>query len=34
LAVIFVVIMPWRYVFDHYVKAAGDRWGKRAAAAA
>jgi len=32
LAVIFVVIMPWRYVFDHYVKKAGDRWGRREAA--
>ena len=31
LAVIFVVIMPWRYVFDHYVKKAGDRWGRRTA---
>jgi hypothetical protein len=26
MGVIFPVVMPWRYVFDQYVKAKGDRW--------
>jgi len=26
LAVIVAVAIPWRYVFDHYVKKAGDSW--------
>jgi peptidoglycan/LPS O-acetylase OafA/YrhL len=21
--------MPWGYVFEHFVKAPGDRWGKK-----
>jgi len=25
------LVVPWRYVLAHYVRAAGDRWGKRAA---
>jgi hypothetical protein len=25
--------MPWGYVFEHYVKAPGDRWGKKQATA-
>jgi hypothetical protein len=27
------LVMPWRYAFAHYVKAAGDRWGRQAAPA-
>lgn len=23
------LVMPWRYVFANYLKAPGDRWGKR-----
>ena len=23
------LVMPWGYVFKHYLKAPGDRWGKR-----
>ena len=23
---IFLIVMPWRYVFANYVKARGDRW--------
>ena len=26
--------IPWGYVFTQYVKAPGDRWGKRVAASA
>jgi hypothetical protein len=26
LAVIVVAVIPWRYVWDHYVTATGDRW--------
>lgn len=22
--------IPWRYLFDHYIKKAGDPWGRRA----
>ncbi len=29
MAVIFLVIIPWRYVFDHYVRKAADPWGRR-----
>jgi len=24
--VIFYIVIPWPYVFAHYVKAPGDRW--------
>lgn len=27
LGVIFPIVIPWRYVFETYVKARGDRWG-------
>lgn len=30
--IIIPLAMPWRYVFDHYIRRAGDRW--RAASAA
>ena len=23
------IVVPWGYVFKHYLKAPGDRWGKR-----
>jgi len=23
------IVTPWGYVFKHYLKASGDRWGKR-----
>ena len=26
LAVIFPIVIPWRYVIAHYLKAPGDRW--------
>lgn len=26
MGVIFLIAMPWGYVFKHYVKASGDRW--------
>ena len=26
MAVIFLVVIPWRYVFEHYVRKAGDPW--------
>lgn len=26
MVVVFPLIIPWRYVFDAYVKAPGDRW--------
>jgi hypothetical protein len=26
MGVIFPIVIPWRYVFDHYVRAPGDRW--------
>lgn len=26
MVVVFPFIIPWRYVFDEYVKAPGDRW--------
>jgi hypothetical protein len=26
MGVIFLIVMPWRYVFENYVKARGDRW--------
>ncbi|HQR39628.1 MAG TPA: hypothetical protein PLF26_14660 [Blastocatellia bacterium] len=29
--VVFPIAIPWRYVFDHYVKTPGDRWRKRPA---
>lgn len=25
------LVMPWGYVFGHYLKAPGDRWGKHSA---
>ncbi|MBV9718083.1 MAG: hypothetical protein JOZ77_02105 [Candidatus Eremiobacteraeota bacterium] len=30
--VIFLVLIPWRYVFQNYVKRAGDPWMRHAAA--
>ncbi|HYG31034.1 MAG TPA: hypothetical protein VD887_12580 [Allosphingosinicella sp.] len=24
--ILVIVVVPWRYVFDHYVTKAGDRW--------
>jgi hypothetical protein len=29
--VLFPLVIPWRYVLANYVKAPGDRWGRRAA---
>ena len=29
--VLFPLVIPWRYVFTHYVKAPGDRWRKQIA---
>jgi hypothetical protein len=26
LGIIFPIVIPWGYVFRHYVKQAGDRW--------
>lgn len=26
LVVLIPIVMPWRYVWDHYVRKAGDRW--------
>jgi len=26
MGVIFLIVIPWPYVFAHYVKAPGDRW--------
>jgi hypothetical protein len=26
LVVVILVVIPWRYVWDHYVRAPGDRW--------
>lgn len=26
--VLFALVIPWPYVFDHYVKEASDRWGR------
>jgi hypothetical protein len=26
MGVIFPIVVPWRYVFDRYVRGAGDRW--------
>ena len=28
LVVIFLPLIPWSYVFEHYVKSSGDRWGR------
>lgn len=33
LVVIFLPLIPWSYVFDHYVRKSGDRWRPGAAAA-
>ena len=33
LAVIFLAIIPWPYVFETYVRKAGDAWGRRPAPA-
>ena len=30
LAVIILFVMPWRYVWNHYVKKPGDRWRRSA----
>ena len=30
MAVVFVVLIPWPYVFANYVTKAGDRWGVQA----
>ena len=27
--VVVLIVMPWGYVFDHYLKRPGDRWGGR-----
>ncbi|HXH27766.1 MAG TPA: hypothetical protein VNL37_01905 [Candidatus Polarisedimenticolia bacterium] len=27
--VLFPLVIPWGYVFAHYLKAVGDRWGRR-----
>lgn len=32
--VVFIPLIPWRYVFKHYIKAPGDRWHGRAMGAA
>ena len=29
MAVVFVLVVPWRYVFSQYVMASGDRWSDR-----
>lgn len=34
LVVIFLPLIPWSYVFEHYVRKTGDRWGRGAATAA
>jgi hypothetical protein len=34
LVILVYLAIPWRYVFVHYVRAAGDRWGTRRADAA
>jgi hypothetical protein len=26
MAVVFLIVMPWRYVFSNYLTARGDRW--------
>lgn len=31
MAVVFLFLVPWRYVFENYVKKAGEPWGRRAA---
>lgn len=31
LVVIFLPLIPWAYVFDHYVRKSGDHWGRTAA---
>lgn len=33
LVVIFLPLIPWPYVFDHYVRKNGDPWGRGAATA-
>jgi hypothetical protein len=33
LVVIFLPLIPWQYVFEHYVRKSGDRWGRGAATA-
>lgn len=33
LVVIFLPLIPWTYVFEHYVRKPGDRWGRSAATA-
>jgi hypothetical protein len=27
--IVFALVIPWPYVFEHYVKQASDRWGRR-----
>jgi len=34
LVVLVYLAIPWRYVFVHYVRLGGDRWGPRRAGAA
>ena len=29
IAVIFLVVIPWRYVFENYVQEVGEPWGRR-----
>jgi len=29
IAVIFLVVIPWRYVFENYAKKVGEQWGRR-----
>jgi hypothetical protein len=29
IAVIFLVVIPWRYVFENYMKKVGEPWGRR-----
>ena len=33
MAVIFLAVIPWGYVFETYVRKAGDAWGHRAGSA-
>ena len=29
MAIVFLVVIPWPYVFEHYVRKAGDHWFRR-----
>jgi len=33
LVVIFLPLIPWAYVYEHYLRKHGDRWGRNAATA-